>query len=155
LIEDRAVFYGVPSAQILGIASSATQAPVPLTQDFQQFPSLLSEAITRLHGAGVGGPYALVLDTEAYGALSRAARDGYPVLQHVRKLIEGPTVWSHALAGALVLSMRGGDFQLVLGQDAAIGYASHTKDAVQLYLEESFTFRIIGPEAAVALPSAD
>jgi uncharacterized linocin/CFP29 family protein len=155
LVEDRAVFSGLQAASIQGIAAGSSHEPVPLSSDFQEFPALVSGAITRLHRAGVGGPYALALDTDAYSALSRAARDGYPVLQHVRKLIDGPTVWAPALSGALVLSMRGGDFKLIVGQDASVGYLSQTRETVQLYLEESFTFRVLGPEAAVAMSLAE
>jgi uncharacterized linocin/CFP29 family protein len=153
LVEDRAVFYGLEAAQIQGIIPSATHEPIALSPDFQEFPALVSEAIAGLHRAGVGGPYAIALDADAYTALSRAAGDGgYPVLQHIRRLVEGPTVWAPALAGALVLSMRGGDFQLTVGQDAAIGYLGQDQNKVLLYLEESFTFRVLRPEAAVALP---
>jgi uncharacterized linocin/CFP29 family protein len=53
-----------------------------------------------------------------------------------------------------VLSLRGGDFVLDVGEDLSIGYVSHDADAVQLYMEESFTFRVIEPDAAVALHTA-
>jgi uncharacterized linocin/CFP29 family protein len=32
-----------------------------------------------------------------------------------------------------------------------VGYDHHDADAVHLYLEESFTFRVVTPEAAVPL----
>ena len=47
--------------------------------------------------------------------------------------------------------MRGGDFQLHIGQDVSIGYLSHTETAVRLYLQESITFLLLTAEAAVAL----
>jgi uncharacterized linocin/CFP29 family protein len=50
-----------------------------------------------------------------------------------------------------VLTQRGGDFALHLGQDVSIGYLSHSDSAVQLYLQESFTFLMLTAEAAVAL----
>ena len=53
--------------------------------------------------------------------------------------------------GAVVLSMRGGDFLFESGEDISVGYESHGGDAVTLYLEESFSFRVATPEAAVAL----
>jgi uncharacterized linocin/CFP29 family protein len=57
--------------------------------------------------------------------------------------------------GAFVLTTRGGDFELHIGQDVSIGYLSHTDSAVRLYLQESFTFLLLTSEAAVALtPSA-
>jgi uncharacterized linocin/CFP29 family protein len=53
--------------------------------------------------------------------------------------------------GAVVVSQRGGDFRFESGQDFAIGYDRHDADAVQLYLEGSFSFVVATPEAAVPL----
>jgi deferrochelatase/peroxidase EfeB len=55
------------------------------------------------------------------------------------------------LAGAFVLTTRGGDFDLHIGQDVSIGYLSHTNTSVRLYLQETFTFLLLTEEAAVAL----
>jgi uncharacterized linocin/CFP29 family protein len=69
----------------------------------------------------------------------------------VRRFLDGPIVWAPGLQGALVLSMRGGDFELVVGQDASLGYLDHDRHKISLYLEETFTFRLLSPEAAVPL----
>ncbi len=53
--------------------------------------------------------------------------------------------------GAVVVSLRGGDFELTVGQDFSIGYLDHDAESVTLYLEESLTFRSTGPEGAIAL----
>jgi uncharacterized linocin/CFP29 family protein len=45
--------------------------------------------------------------------------------------------------------MRGGDFVLENGEDISIGYRSHDEETIQLYLEESLTFRVLEPDAAV------
>ena len=50
-----------------------------------------------------------------------------------------------------MLTTRGGDFELDIGQDISIGYLSHTETAVRLYLQESFTFLPLTAEAAVVL----
>lgn len=152
--EDRAVFYGVDAAQIHGIVPGSPHPPIPLSGKFEDFPALVSRAIAHLHDAGVGGPYALLLDSTAYATLSRTTADGggYPVLQHVRRLVGGPTILAPAIDGALLVSMRGGDFELVLGQDVSVGYVAHDRDHVELYLEESFTFRLLGAEAGISLP---
>jgi uncharacterized linocin/CFP29 family protein len=80
-----------------------------------------------------------------------AEHGGYPLREHLQKILEGPIVWTPGVAGAVVLSMRGGDFLLECGQDISIGYESHDGELVRLYLEESFTFQVATPEAAVAL----
>src|SRR5690606_12295268 len=53
--------------------------------------------------------------------------------------------------GAVVLSLRGGDFELHGGQDFAIGYRAHDADGVELVVRESMTFCVYTPEAAVPL----
>lgn len=80
---------------------------------------------------------------------------GYPLLKHLRLLLDGPVVWAPSLSGAVVLSQRGGDYDIVGGQDWAIGYQSHNEETVTLYLEETLAFLINTPEAAVPLDFAD
>ena len=87
--------------------------------------------------------YRRVVETAEHG--------GYLLLDHLRKILEGPIVWAPGVNGAIVLSMRGGDFKFECGQDLALGYESHDSEAVRLYIEESFSFHVATPEAAVAL----
>ena len=60
-------------------------------------------------------------------------------------------IWAPAVPGAVVMTTRGGDFELHIGQDASIGYLAHTDKAVRLYLQETLTFLLLTTEAAVAL----
>lgn len=60
-------------------------------------------------------------------------------------------VWAPAVDGAVVMSMRGGDFILYVGQDFLIGYSDHDDKRVRLYIQSSLTSLIFGPEAAVPL----
>ena len=50
-----------------------------------------------------------------------------------------------------MVSRRGGDFILDAGQDFSIGYTRHDAELVTLYLEESFSFRVVEPDAVVVL----
>jgi len=100
---------------------------------------------------GVNGPYSAVLSSDAYTALSETSDHGYPVLEHVKRLIDGEIIWAPAIAGAFVLTTRGGDFGLYIGEDVSIGYLSHNDKTVRLFLEETFTFLLLTTEASVAL----
>jgi uncharacterized linocin/CFP29 family protein len=73
------------------------------------------------------------------------------VLRHIQRLVDGEIVWAPAIKGGFVLTTRGGDFQLNIGQDISIGYSSHSRTIVELYLQETFTFRLLTTEAAVVL----
>ncbi len=96
-------------------------------------------------------PTRFCFGADAYTALAETSDHGYPVLEHVKRLVNDQIIWAPAIAGAFVLTTRGGDFDLHLGQDVSIGYLSHTDAAVRLYLQETFTFLMLTSEAAVAL----
>jgi uncharacterized linocin/CFP29 family protein len=102
----------------------------------------------------VNGPYALVLGAEGYAAASGGSDEGYPVIEHIEREVDGGIIWAPAIEGGFVMSTRGGDFELDVGQDFSIGYLSHTNTAVELYFQESFTFRLLTTEAAVTLNPA-
>jgi uncharacterized linocin/CFP29 family protein len=154
MAEDRAVFRGVSGAGIRGIEEEATAAKLTLSDDYQAYPGVVADAINKLHLAGVEGPYGIALGPRCYTGLSKTTQGGYPVMEHVRRLLDGPLVWAPAVDGAVVLSMRGGDFELTAGQDFSIGYLEHTASTVSLYLQETFTFRVLAAEAAVPLAYA-
>jgi uncharacterized linocin/CFP29 family protein len=149
--EDRAIFEGYPAAAIAGVRHGSSNPPVTLPADVREYPATIAAALSRLRVAGVNGPYSAVLSADAYTAVSETSDHGYPVLEHIRRILGGEIVWAPAISGAVVLTTRGGDFDLHLGQDASIGYLSHTDSAVRLYLQESFTFLMATSEAAVAL----
>jgi len=151
IAEDRAVFHGHAAAGIRGLCEGGAESMLSLGGAVADYPSAIASALGRLRDRGVGGPYAVALSERAYTELTEATQHGYPVLQHVRRLIDGPIVWAPGLDGAVVLSLRGGDFELTVGQDLSIGYLSHSAETVRLYLEESFTFWNITPQAAEPL----
>lgn len=154
--EDTALFEGYADADIPGLLTDAETEGVALPEDPAELPGAVSEALDQLRRAGVGGPYALALGAETYTELDRTAADGgYPVLRHVLRLIDEPIVWAPSLRGGLVVSLRGGDFKLVCGRDAAIGFVGSDEKSVELYLEESFSAELNGPEAVVPLLAAD
>lgn len=151
IAEDRAVFHGYPAAGIQGICQGASDRAIELHEDYAKYPVLVATALNRMRDEGVGGPFAIALSERCYAGLTEATVGGYPVLEHVRRLIDGPLVWAPGLDGAVVLSMRGDDFQLTVGQDFSIGYLDHDAERVRLYIEESFTFWLLSPQAAVPL----
>jgi uncharacterized linocin/CFP29 family protein len=149
--EDRAIFEGYAAAGIGGIRQGTSNPIMTLPADVREYPDAIAQALSKLRLAGVNGPYSVVLGAAAYTALAETTDNGYPVLDHVKKLVKDDIIWAPALEGAFVLSTRGGDFDLQIGQDVSIGYLSHTDSVVRLYLQEAFTFRLLTSEASVAL----
>ena len=97
------------------------------------------------------GPFAVVLSEQLFKDLQARTDGGYPILSHVQRLIDGEVHAAPSLEGGLVISMRGGDFELTVGQDFSIGYLEHDTERVRLYIEESFAFLVLSPQAAIPL----
>jgi uncharacterized linocin/CFP29 family protein len=151
--ENASVLHGWHGA-IIGIGEASPHKRVPLGEATDGYPRQVAGAVERLLRSGIAGPYGLALGREHYRrVVETAEHGGYPLLDHLRKILDGPIVWAPGVDGAVVLSLRGGDFVFESGQDLSIGYESHDGEAVRLYLEESFSFHVATPEAAVALTS--
>ncbi|MVT64881.1 bacteriocin [Bradyrhizobium pachyrhizi] len=149
--EDRAVFDGYAAAGIQGIREGSSNQGVVLPSSVKGYSCAVAQAVSQLRLAGVNGPYALVLGAEAYTAASGGSDEGYPVFHHIERVVDGGIFWAPAISGGFVLTTRGGDFELDIGQDISIGYLSHSSAFVELYFLETFTFRLLTTEAAVVL----
>ena len=152
--ENKAVFHGWAEAGFEGI-TQASPHRVSRGVDFNDYPSHVAKAVELLLQSGIAGPYGLALGTEDYtSVVETAEHGGYPLFDHLRQILGGPIAWSPGVVGGVVLSQRGGDFLFDSGQDISVGYDRDDGDAVHLYLEESFSFRVATPEAAVAIAPA-
>lgn len=146
LAETRAVFHGYGDV-LTGIAEVSPH-PEPAPGDY---PGRVAAAVELLLGAGIEGPYGLALGDGDYRRVTAATEGGYPLDLHLERILGGPIVWAPGVTGAVVVSTRGGDFVFDSGQDLSLGYDSHDAESVHLYLQESFSFHVATPEAAVAL----
>lgn len=152
LVENAAVFDGSADGLITGIAEASAHPSLALPTAAEDYPSIVARAVNDLRQSGIEGPFGLAIAPAGFTAIVESAEHGgVLVLEHLRAILDGPIVWSPGVSGGVVLSMRGGDFALDVGQDLSIGYRAHTNDSVELYVEESFTFRVLEAAAAVAL----
>ncbi len=151
MAEDGAIFNGYPAAKIPGIVPSSPHRKVKVGPALE-YPARIVEAMEVLRQAGVNGPYAVALGIKAYDELFGACEEGYPIAKRIeRTILDGPIVRAPAVDGAVVLSVRGGDYEMSVGQDISIGFADRDRHHVELFLTESFTFRVLEPAAAVHL----
>lgn len=150
--ENLAVFHGWDGAGIEGMTSSSSHPAVSLDAGWGHSSGAVALCVERLALAGVSGPYGLALGNDAWIGVVETTERGSTLFEHLGRILGGgPIVWAPGVDGAVVVSQRGGDFELVSGQDLAVGYRSADADTVTLYLEESFTFRALEPDAAIAL----
>ena len=148
--ENAAVYHGLEGA-IGGIVAASPHEQDSLAETPAGYPRQVAAAVETLMASGVGGPYGLALGADEYRTVTGGTDEGNPVYDHIADILHGPIVWAPGVSGAVVVSMRGGDYVFESGQDLSIGYDSHDADVVRLYLEESFSFHVATPEAAVAL----
>ncbi len=149
--EDRAIFDGYATAGIEGIRPGSSNRDMRLPEKIERYPAAIAQAVSQLREAGVNGPYKLLLGAAPFTAVSGATDEGYPVLRDIQQLVDGDIIWAPAIEGGVLLTGRGGDFELHIGQDLSIGYLGHTETEVRLYLLETFTFLLQTTEAAVTL----
>jgi uncharacterized linocin/CFP29 family protein len=152
--ENVAAFHGWHGV-MAGIEETTPHDKLQLGDDTDLYPRQVATAVERLLRNGITGPYGLALGREEYRLVAETAEHGgYPLFDHLGRILGGPIVWAPGVEGAVVVSLRGGDFLFECGQDLSIGYDSHDARVVRLYLEESFSFHVATPEAAVVLKSS-
>ena len=121
-IENAAIFNSWPGADMpKGIAAGGS-APSDLTflADLTGYPAIIASVTTTLRTKGIAGPYTLAISTLGYNRIMQAIESGgYPLADHLLRILGGKIIWVPGLsdAQAIVLSERGGDFVLTVGQD--------------------------------------
>ncbi|ARN57641.1 family 1 encapsulin nanocompartment shell protein [Sedimentisphaera salicampi] len=152
VFEDKVIYQGFKEAGITGIIDASEHDKIKLPESASKYPAAAAKAVKALTSAGITGPFNLVLSADQYYELMGAAGGGYPPHRTVSDLLDGgEIILSKAVEGGILLSGRGGDFELTVGKDFAVGYASHNKTDVEFFITESFTFRVLEPKAAVVL----
>ncbi|GAA1832872.1 family 1 encapsulin nanocompartment shell protein [Pseudonocardia ailaonensis] len=151
-IENRAIFHGWPAAQVEGILQTTPYDTLALGEDCLKWPGVIARGVDALRRNGIGGPYSLLVGPDLYTQIVETTElGGYLLFDHLSRILGGSVIWAPGVDGAVIVSARGGDFVLDVGQDLAVGYSHHDADTVSLYLEESFTFRVLEPDAAFVL----
>jgi uncharacterized linocin/CFP29 family protein len=151
LFEETAVYKGFKAGGIQGILEASINKPVKLDNKPEGFMHSVEQAVASIQSHGIAGPFALVLGAQAYKLLNVGSDTGYPLRKRVESVCDGGIHWSPALSGGVIVSGRGGDFELTVGQDFSIGFHHQEGEKVALFVTESMTFRVLEPGAAVEL----
>lgn len=147
--EEKAIFEGFEKAGIEGLKKVAKD-PLPCGKEGQEFLATITKALSRFKESGIEGPFTLVVNPALWEKIAINYK-GYPLKKHIKDLTGGDVLFTHATDCGLLVSSRGGDMKLIIGQDYAIGYHSHTSDKIRLFLTLSFTFRVLEPKAIIGL----
>lgn len=146
--EERTIYTGLKEANLKGLINNTEYKAIGFPEDPSRILHHVTEAITKLKSESVEGPYSLVVDKEKWEMIS-AYIEGYPLRLQLENILNGKIILAPHYDGAFLVSERGGDFRLTLGQDLSIGYLSHGKNKVELYFTESFTFQVLDPAAII------
>lgn len=142
--EEGLLYNGAPEAGIPALPKASTQRSMKIVEQPDAFLSTVAEALAQLQTTPIEGPYALVVGPEMWSFLSSTVQ-GRPLRHHLTYILDGPVFLSQFVKEPFLVSQRGGDIELVLGQDISIGYEKHDNKTVSLYFAESLTYRIIDP----------
>lgn len=146
--EENVIYEGLKNANVEGLKKSSDYAPITFPKNNEEIGTAITKAVAQLKDKSIEGPYTLVLSSEKWQQVNAFSK-GYPLRKQLESLLGGSIILAPNINDAYIVSERGGDFKLVLGQDISIGYESHNNKKVQLYFTESFTFQVIDPAAVV------
>jgi uncharacterized linocin/CFP29 family protein len=146
--EERAIYSGFAQGSIIGLVQAVKSQRFQISLDMNALVDAVSKAQEQMQKDGVGGPANLVVSPKIWEFLARCVPGG-TIRSTLEKEIGGHVLYAEYLKDALLVSTRGGDAELTVGQDFAIGYHSHTVDEISLFITESFSFRVLAPEALV------
>jgi len=150
--EDAAIFNGFSAGGIKGLTQLKDHDRIYLTLEPANLLGALTKGVVAMSDASVDGPFHLVVGPQVFKTLSVQQTSGYPLSKQVVELIGGKVHYSPALKGALLVSARGGDFELSIGQDLSVGYDSRQGRTITLFVTESFTFHVLDPAGSLYLP---
>lgn len=146
--EEKAIYEGFKPGGIVGLKSSSEHDVIAFPESTEDIMGAISMGLSKLKATSIEGPYSLVLNTEKWQKVNAHLR-GYPLRKQLEGLLGGSIIMAPYVKDAYLVSERGGDFKMVIGQDLSIGYESHSSKKVQLYFTESFTFQVVDPATLV------
>lgn len=144
--EDSVLYNGLKEAGIEGLTAAGTPSPVEFPAEPENMAQAVSAGISHLIRSGIEGPFNLAVPPDIWQQIKGYVK-GMPLEQHIVKILGGELIMARDLKRPVLVSARGGDFGMTIGQDLSIGYSAHSSKAVTLYITESFTFEIFEPRA--------
>jgi uncharacterized linocin/CFP29 family protein len=153
LFEEQVIYHGLAEANIIGLKSCTGGECFTMGSKPEQLLEGIADGVTAFANRSIEGPYSFIVGPRLWSRMS-AHLQGYPVKMQAESITGGSVLLSPYLSGdfedeAYMLTQRGGDIELILGQDIAIGYESHDATKVKLYFTESFTVRVLEPAAVI------
>lgn len=143
VFEEDAVYHGLELGSIEGLTSVGA---ITHRKGDDSYLGAVAHSVDLLKQSSIEGPYTVVFPTARWQELLESSH-GYPLEKHIRYVTGGGVVASPNVENLYVVSQRGGDLELTVGQDFTLAFSHADVDTVTLELLESFTFRVLEPRA--------
>jgi uncharacterized linocin/CFP29 family protein len=146
--EEEAVFFGLEEASIVGLLKDESKA-VEFGKTEEETIKNLMYGVSKLRNTGFSkGPYALVVSLEKFIYLNMVNLNN-PLAKRLEKILGMPIIVSNNINGAVLLPYDNDSIELVLAEDFSLGYQGHTSKEVELFVTETFTFRLVDDSRVV------
>lgn len=149
--ENKIILKGEDKAKITGLFTIAKQNFVKsCSEKVNDFVKSVFDAKQKFRKDGIEGPFVLVINKEIWERLF-AQQNAYPLTLLLKEIMNLEIETIDNLENSFIISTRGDDFKLILGQDLSLGYELRIENKIRLFFTETFTFHIKTPEAIVGL----
>jgi uncharacterized linocin/CFP29 family protein len=148
MFEETAIYKGFGPGGIQGLKGSAGHEALKFSGEPGNLLETVAQGLTEFTHAAVEGPYVLLAGSKLWQAISEH-NQCYPLRTQLERLLGSALILNPFVEESFLISLRGGDMKLTLGQDFTVGYHSHTAEKVELYLTESFTFQVLDGAAII------
>lgn len=140
--EEKAIYQGFDPAMIKGLNGIGNNQKISFGETDSDIMEAILKGLVILREKFETGPFVLIVGEEAYLRLNKSSQ-GYPLIKRIESLLGGKILLSTVLDGAFLIPYDNSNFELTIGQDFAIGFDCYDKEAIHLFITESFTFRIL------------
>ena len=148
LFEDSTIYEGFDPGGVVGLSNNSSHKKVTMPETANEILVEIANQVNNLRKSSVEGPYSLVLSKKLWLKLLKIT-EGYPILEQLNEIIQGKIIINHNQDTNMLLSGRGGDYELTQGTDIEVGYDGHSSENVKLFLSHAFTFRVLSPESII------
>lgn len=146
--EEEAIFKGLEDGQVDGIYKSSSYEALDFGKTADETLKAIFDGVLKLDAAFAKKPYVLVVSNEKWYYLNTVVKE-YSLPEKLEKILGQKIIVSKSIDGAILLPYDDENIELIIGEDFALGYQNHNESVVELFVTESFTFRVLDPALIV------
>ncbi|MEQ3307645.1 family 1 encapsulin nanocompartment shell protein [Fusobacterium varium] len=138
----------IEDGQVDGIYKSSSYEALDFGKTADETLKAIFDGVLKLDAAFAKKPYVLVVSNEKWYYLNTVVKE-YSLPEKLEKILGQKIIVSKSIDGAILLPYDDENIELIIGEDFALGYQNHNESVVELFVTESFTFRVLDPALIV------